>query len=138
MSNTSLKDTKKKDNKIPMVLCHKVIEKYKSILGLSDWSIQFSPEYDSTTEYLAYIASNSPNKIFNIVIGSRMRNADERDYNNVLLHELIHGKFGLVREKFEDLTNRIQYELEEEFVNEVTNAIEISEGKKRYMDGNGL
>ena len=107
-----------------------LLEEFKTYVGLSEYKIIIKEGYfDLGEDEFAECESDIYEKSITLKIGNRFNLSktkdrekgidDERRYN-ILLHEIIHARYGI----FEKVRDGIISDIEEEYINDITRGLE--------------
>ena len=91
------------------------LEKHKKFVGLSEWEIFLAVEPTSSTETLAEVSPDIYEKTLKVSLSESFMRMDEKKQAETLFHELLHGKFEILRGE----TREISRILEEHMVNDL-------------------
>ena len=92
-----------------------ILEHYKQFIGFADWKILITRDLHDMDNY-AEVQLNEFKKEAYIKLSKDLFKEHDSFIKNVLVHELIHGRYLLFTKEYEDLRNRH----EELFINDVT------------------
>lgn len=96
----------------------KILEHYKKFVGFADWNILITRDLHDMEDW-AEISLNEYKKEAKIKLSKKLFKEHDSFIKNVLVHELIHGRYLLFTLQYEDLLNRH----EELFINDVTTMV---------------
>ena len=91
------------------------INKYKSLVGLEDWNVFIKLETKELEE-IANAVNDNLEKMLNITLSDKFMKLTDYEQANTLLHELIHGRFAIMRDFQEKGDNDY---FEELFINDI-------------------
>jgi hypothetical protein len=97
----------------------KVLEKYKSYFGFSDWEVSFEDRSDESNVSIARTAINHHEKLLKVIIFEQFIDEDT-NRDNVLIHELLHARHEVKAIKIKEKIADIEYHEEEDMVNDIT------------------
>lgn len=98
------------------------LQKYQSYFGFADWAVTVEDRTDEPNVAIARAAININEKKLKIILYEDFIDEDT-DREDVLIHEFIHARHEIKRQKFSKQTFEMEYELEEEMVNDITRGI---------------
>ena len=98
-----------------------IVDRLKSYLKLADWEFELTYTARLNCSSQARIEIDMVEKKGTITVTDIFINKDNNAKANILLHELLHLKVSLIRQKLADL----QYTIEEEIVNDLTRGFEF-------------
>ena len=90
----------------------------KHRVGLADYIIKIIPKPEKAEREIAEVESDYYSKELTIYLNKDYFERDDKD--ETLLHELIHARVNIMTQKFSAMVKDIQYELEEDMVNDLT------------------
>ena len=98
------------------------LEKHKALCGFADYKLLLkdSTSHDSG-DVVAEAEGDYLDKTLTVTLFKKYTTT--KDWKNVLIHELVHARFGLALDKIKDRTKDIAYLEEEEAVNDITRGI---------------
>lgn len=97
----------------------KFLDKYKSCFGFHKYKILLADKTHKNPRHIAEAkADHYKNELKVIIYKKFIKRPDKEE---ILIHELIHGRLGLLEDRLEALITEIKYEMEEEMVNEISN-----------------
>ena len=107
-----------KMKKSEMLSYLKFMEKYKSLVGLSDYRIFLIEKHEDNTN-IAEVTIDIFEKFIKVNLYNKFKELSETERKETLMHELVHGRLNIAHQE-EILT--CQY-IEENFVNDVTRGL---------------
>jgi hypothetical protein len=96
------------------------LEDHKGYFGLSDYKILVAMETYEGEESFAECEPDIFEKRFKVKISKKFLKKDWKEQKNILLHELLHGRF-LILDKWKE---QVSADLEEDFVNDIIRGFE--------------
>jgi len=102
--------------------CLKFLNKHKTLVGFSDWNVFVGIKTKKLNSALANIVCDNLEKTMMINFDDSFLNLKKIQQENILLHELVHGRVSIMKELQEKGDNNF---FEEMFVNDVVRGFEI-------------
>lgn len=96
------------------------VSKHKHLFGFSGWSFKLYDCREKKCNTIASAQIDYYNKLIEIQLYADYW---REDWKETLIHELVHARLGVASEKYEELTKKIRYELEEDAVNDITRGV---------------
>ena len=100
------------------------LEDNKQHIGFADYKLTVKYDKVFVDEELANVTTDRLEKTLVIDIGKAFFKEKEPRQRNILLHELIHGRYGVYEEKVKSKIDKIRRDEEEEMINDFTRMLE--------------
>lgn len=96
----------------------KFLETHKKYFGFADFSITIVDKTDVESDCKAEIEVDQFENTLEITLYKGFLESEDKE--NILVHELIHGRLALFEERLNDRMKSLKYHEEEQMVNELT------------------
>jgi hypothetical protein len=106
--------------------CLTILNRYKSFVGLADYSVRLHPTIKKADGALAEVESDRFEKELTVQLCNGFLKLDNAARKKVLIHELVHARIEVYTEKVAKLVE----DEEEMLANDLTTAITMSEEQK--------
>lgn len=96
------------------------LEDHKYIVGLSDWTIKINTKELETGSIMARVDPDIFEQEFKVYLSQRFLDATRAEQENILLHELLHGRLLI----YQIQAQKASEILEEQLINDITRGID--------------